>query len=148
MKKFRYSMQSILDIKLKLEEQEKNNYAQAQMRLNAENEKLAALVQRRGEYEEHLRRMAGQRLDIPEMRRTEDAIEVMKGLIRQQTVAVRKAEQNVEAALHRLRQAMTERKAQEKLREKAWSEYMMEFEAQERKEIDELVSFRFGAGNE
>ena len=65
MKKFRYSMQSILDIKLKLEEQEKNNYAQAQMRLNAENEKLAALGQRRGEYEEHLRRMAGQRLDIP-----------------------------------------------------------------------------------
>lgn len=92
--------------------------------------------------------MAGQRLDIPEMRRTEDAIEVMKGLIRQQTVAVRKAEQNVEAALHRLRQAMTEKKAQEKLREKAWSEYMMEFEAQERKEIDELVSFRFGTGNE
>lgn len=148
MKKFKYSMQSILDIKLKLEEQEKNNYAQAQMRLNAENEKLAALVQRRGEYEEHLRQMAGQRLDIPEMRRTEDAIEVMKGLIRQQTVAVRKAEQNVEAALHRLRQAMTEKKAQEKLREKAWSEYMMEFEAQERKEIDELVSFRFGTGNE
>ncbi len=37
MKKFRYPMQSILEIKRKLEDQERSNYAAAQMRLNAEN---------------------------------------------------------------------------------------------------------------
>ena len=59
MKKFRYPMQSILEIKRKLEDQERSNYAAAQMRLNAENEKLAELSARREEYEERLRDTVG-----------------------------------------------------------------------------------------
>jgi flagellar FliJ protein len=36
---------------------------------------------------------------------------------------------------------MIERKTHEKLKEKAWQEYLMEYEAQEQKEIDERNSF-------
>lgn len=43
---------------------------------------------------------------------------------------------------------MKERKTYEKLKEKAFEQFKIEIEAQERKEIDELVSFRFGAAKE
>ena len=43
MARFRYRMQSILDIKLKMETQAKQEFAAAQQRLNEEEEKLAAL---------------------------------------------------------------------------------------------------------
>lgn len=145
MKKFRYPMQSILEIKRKLEDQERSNYAAAQMRLNAENEKLSELSARREEYEERLRDTVGKRLVPAHIRRDQEAVEVMKLLIRQQTVQVRKAEQNVEAAVHRLKAAMIERKTQERLREKAFADYLGELEAEERKEIDERVSFQHGA---
>lgn len=69
MKKFRYPMQNILEIKRKLEEQERSNYAAAQMRLNAENEKLAELSARREEYEERLRDTVGKRLVPAHIRR-------------------------------------------------------------------------------
>jgi flagellar FliJ protein len=38
---------------------------------------------------------------------------------------------------------MVERKTQEKLKEKAWEEYLLEYEADERKEVDELTSFQY-----
>ena len=43
---------------------------------------------------------------------------------------------------------MKERKTYEKLKEKAFEQFKIEIEAQERKEVDELVSFRFGAAKE
>lgn len=47
MKKFRYSMESILNIKLKLEDQAKLAYANARSRLIAEEEKLEAMKRKR-----------------------------------------------------------------------------------------------------
>ncbi len=46
--------------------------------------------------------------------------------------------------MHRLREAMAERKTHERLKEKAFEEYLAEQNAEEQKEIDELVSYRHG----
>lgn len=143
MKKFQYRMQGILDLKEKLEEQEKTNYAAAQEKLNAENVKLASLSKRRDLYENRLRECVGKQLNVIEIRQNEDAVESLKLFIRQQKIMVRKAEQNVQAALYRLDQAMIERKTQEKLREQAHAVYVEESEREERKEVDELVSFQY-----
>ena len=43
---------------------------------------------------------------------------------------------------------MKDRKTHEKLREKAFENFLIELSAQEKKEIDELVSYRYGAGSE
>ncbi len=144
MKKFIYRMQGILELKRKLEEQEKTNYSIAQAKLQAEKEKLESLKRRKEMYEERLRENVGKRLVVLELRQNQDAIETLKQFIIQQGVAVRKAEQNVEVALHRLQQAIMERKTQEKLREKAFEQYKKEYEAEERKEVDELVSYQYG----
>ena len=50
MAKFVYRMQSILDIKYKLEEQEKTAYGIASRHLQEENQKLQQLMLRRIEY--------------------------------------------------------------------------------------------------
>lgn len=53
------------------------------------------------------------------------------------------AEKNVETAMMKLTVAVKERKVQEKLKEKAFEEFLHELNAQEMKEIDEVVSFNY-----
>ena len=142
MKKFVYKMQSVLNIKEKLEEQEKARYATAQAKLNEEEQKLAALNLRRADCEANLRELVGANLNIMTIRHGEDALETLKIFIERQKTAVQKAQNNVDAAMHRLREAMVERETQEKLKEKAFQEYLAELNAEDQKEIDELVSFR------
>lgn len=137
-------MQSVLDIKEKLEEQEKSRYAAAQAKLSEEEAKLSELNARRSAYEERLRESVGASLNVMTIRHNEDALETLKVFVRRQELMVQKAEQNVEAAMYRLREAMAERKTQEKLKENAFQNYLAELNAEERKEVDELVSFQYG----
>lgn len=143
MAKFIYRMQSILDIKYKLEEQEKTAYGIASQRLNEEKTKLQQLLMRRMEYEKRAGELAVGRLDVPAIHENKRAIDAMKSLIRDQIMQVQIAEKNVELARKRLNEVMVERKSHEKLREKAFEEFKMELAAEEAKEIDQLVSFTY-----
>lgn len=143
MKKFRYNMENILQIKSKLEDQMKIAYGIARMRLTQEEEKLKEMVRRQASYEEELRQKRSDRLNVPEIVLCEQAIEALKERIKQQKTAVRNAEHRLEIARIRLNNAMIERKTQEKLKEKAFEEYMLEYDGEERKEVDELNSFHY-----
>lgn len=143
MKKFRYSMESILNIKLKLEDQARLAYAGARNRLTIEEEKLSRLESRKASYEEEQRRQSKSKLNIIRMKQLSEAIEIMKMNIIQQLAHVKTATQLLEIARIRLNDAMIERKTQEKLKEKAWQEYIMEATAEEQKEIDERNSFNY-----
>lgn len=142
MKKFQYSMENILEIKLKLEDQAKIAYAMARMQLTAEEQKLAEFEQRKAIYEDNLRKLRMARLDLVELRHCEDAMDIMAAKIKQQTMLVKSARQRLETARIRFLNAMVERKTQDKLKEKAWEAYMQEYEEEEQKEINELNSFR------
>ena len=56
MAKFIYRMQSILDIKQKLEEQAKNEFAKARLQLTLEEDKLQKLKERKDAYVEDSRK--------------------------------------------------------------------------------------------
>lgn len=143
MKKFRYSMENLLQVKIKLEDQAKIAYGNARHSLNIEEDKLRLLEEKKAFYEKEQRILRSARLDLMKIIQTEDAIEIMEDKIKQQKVAVRNAEQRLEVARIRLNNTMVERKTQEKLKEKAWENYLLEFEAEERKEVDELNSFKY-----
>lgn len=143
MKKFKYSMENLLQVKLKLEDQAKIAYGNARLRLTKEEEKLELLEKRKASYEDELRRLRTDILDLMKIRHTEEAIDIMKQKIIQQIAAVRNAAQRLEVARIRLSNAMVERKTQEKLKEKAWEEYLLVFDAEERKAVDELNSFNY-----
>ena len=143
MKKFHYSMESVLNIKLKLEDQAKIAYANARSLLNIEEEKLKNMEQKKVFYEDEYRINSSNKLNLKKLKQLSLAIDIMKDNIVQQIIVVRAATQRLEVARIRMKDAMIERKEQEKLKEKAWQKYMIEFEAEEQKEIDERNSFNY-----
>ncbi len=144
MSRFIFSMQGLLDIKEKLEDQEKNNFRQANMRLMEAEEELAALRERKLLAEEKLRQQVTEVLHIQEIRHRENAVDILKMYVEQQRLVVKQREKEVEVARNRLNEAIKERKVFEKLREKAYEEYKTEENLKEQKEIDEMVSYRYG----
>ncbi len=143
MKKFRYQMENLLQVKLKLEDQAKIAYGSARLRLTKEEEKLQELKHKKSSYEQEERSLRMAKLDLVRIRHTAEAVKVMEQKIKQQMTVVKNAEQRLEVARIRLNNAMVERKTQEKLKEKAWENYLLEFDAEERKEVDELNSFQY-----
>ncbi len=139
---FRFSMQNILNMKEKLEDQAKNEYAQANARLLREQEKLEKIVARREEAREKLKLVLCETLSVDEIRTRENAVEVLKFYAMQQQLAVMRCEKEVEVAREKLSEAMKERKIFEKLREKAFEEFVFEEKKREQKEVDELMSYK------
>ena len=147
MAKFIYRMQNILNIKLRLETQAKTEYAENAARLAAEEEKMHHLASRRQQYENEAKRSAMNRVNIASIKQSNESMAVMKELMTQQAVRIRIAQKNLDRARDKLNLAMQERKIYEKLREKAFEEFKQELNAQEKKEIDELVSFNYNDNN-
>lgn len=144
MAKFRYRMQSILNIKYQLETQAKMEVGRAQMRLNEEQEKLQTLIDRKEAYLEEGRRMREEALHVNDLRDNRNAVLIMDELIAAQEFEVRKAEEAVEKARAKLTEIMQERKMHEKLKEKALLQFLEEEKAAEFKVVDELTSYTYG----
>ncbi|PXV93505.1 flagellar FliJ protein [Lachnotalea glycerini] len=144
MAKFMYKMQNILEIKYKLENQAKTNYANARAKLNEEQAKLRALLEKQMCYENKMRSLMSSRLDIIEIKVCKSAIEKTKSDIKHQILQTSVAERNLEQARIKLYEVMNDRKIHEKLKENAFEDFMKELNAQESKEIDELVSYTYG----
>ena len=136
-------MENLLQVNKKLEDQAKIAYGVARLRLTKEEEKLDNMMLRKKAYENELRELWSAKLDLLKLKQCEQAIEVMRLNIKQQNSVVKNAAHRLEIARIRLNDAMVERKTQERLKEKAWDEYILEFDAEEQKEVDELNSFNY-----
>lgn len=144
MSKFIYRMQNILNLKIKTEDQAKQEFMVANQRLREEEEKREALQKRKENYEIQARRFLTQKLQVDKIRETNEAILRMDEFIYHQEEKVEEAKEVVKQKSEKLAQLMQERKAQEKLKEKAFENFVKEENAREGKEIDELVSFTYG----
>ena len=144
MAKFRYRMQSILEIKKKLEEQAKNEFAAARAALNEEEDKLEQLKKRKEAYEDEGRALRENTLNIMDIIENKEALLRMDEFIADQQLNVKRAQDRMEEVRLALQTAMQESKTQEKLREKAFEQCVKEENAKESKEIDELVSYTYG----
>ena len=144
MAKFRYRMQSILNIKYQLETRAKMEVGRAQMQLNEEEERLRNFIDRKESYLEEGRQMRRQALNVNDLRDNRNAMRVMDDRIEEQKVQVRKAEEVLEKAREKLKEIMQERKMHEKLKEKALDQFLQEEKAAEGKVVDELTSYTYG----
>lgn len=144
MARFRYSLQSILDIKMKMETQAKQEFSAAKNALDEEENKLAVLKRRKREYEEEARTLLKGVLRVRDIEDNKNAILTMEQFIAEQKLNVKKAEERVERARERLTDVMKERKTHETLREKAFESFLQEENRQEGKSIDELTSYTYG----
>lgn len=144
MAKFAYRMQSILNIQYQLETQAKMELGRAQMKLSEEEEKLQRLIDRKEAYLEEGRRMRSDKLHVNDLKDNRNAMLIMDEMIEAQRGQVALAEQVVEAARTKLKEIMQERKMHEKLKEKAFEQFMREENAAEGKAVDELTSYTYG----
>lgn len=150
MAKFIYRMQSILDIKVKLETQARMQFATAKHALDEEEEKLAELERRKEAYMEEARKSRHNVLNVRTLRDSKTALQTMDDFIVTQKEQVALATEKMEEARAQLEELMKERKTHEKLREKAFDEFKAELNHTESKEVDELTSYTYGqkrAGN-
>lgn len=144
MAKFRYRMQSILDIKNKMETQARMEYGLARLRLNEEEEKLKKLRLRKQSYEQKATKLLQDALKVREIIDTQTAIKRMEEYIDEQCIVIHIEEKKVEEARLKLIAVMQERKTHEKLKEKAFETFRQEENANESKEIDQLTSYTYG----
>lgn len=144
MAKFVYRMQNILDIKEKLEEQEKIAFSLANARALEEQAKLSELLKRRMGYEKQLTELSNGSINISDIRICKSSIDAMKSMIREQMIVLSRAQKQVEMARRRLNEVTQERKMHEKLKEKAFEDFKQELNAEESKMVDQLVSYTFG----
>lgn len=145
---FVYRMQNILDLKYKLEEQKKQEYAQVQIRLNEAEAYLQSLEQRLEADVENLRKATSGTLKLLEIESCKNAIIFRRDQIARQQQMVKSLRGEVERARIRLNEAMQDRKMHEKLRENEFEEFMQEMNLQESKEIDQLVSYTYNRSEE
>lgn len=148
MGKFVYRMQNILEIKDKMEQQAKNEFAAENIRVLEEEEKLAMYMRKREDLEsEGKKLLLADRLSILDIEENKKLVAHAREQIRAQTIQVRMAHKRLEEKRVKMQKAMQERKTQEILKEKAFDVFLQEEKAAESKEIDELTSYTHGQKN-
>ncbi len=143
MAKFVFKLQSILNIKLKLENQAKIAYGQANAKLKREEAVLQSLIMQRSMYEKRAVELVSGTICVRDIRENKRSIDIMKSRIRAQMMVVHAAEKQVEAARQKLNEMMIGRKTFEKLRERAFEEFKQEVAYEENQAVNELVSYTY-----
>ncbi len=141
---FQYKMQGILDIKEKLEDKAKQDFAAANLRLDNEKKKLCELEESRIFYMQEGVKLRMEIIDVRKIRENKMAVLKIDEYIANQKKEIARAAKAVEKARAALQELMQERKAHEKLKENAFEEFLKEEQAAESKEIDQLTSYTYG----
>lgn len=145
MRKFRFKLEGVLSVKERLEEQAKASFASAVQTLYACEQRRDEAALRVRKYEDKLEELVNGVLNITEITVCRDAIRIVKEDLNEKENAVKRASNRVEMCRKNLSNAIMERKTIEKLKEKAFEDYVKEYNDDERKQIDELVSYRHNA---
>ena len=144
MPRFRYRMENILNLQMKLEDQAKAAFGAANARLQEEQEKLQLLVIKKAGYERKVKEYAQGAVKIGEIQRYKDGVRSVDYAIEDQMKAIKRAQREVDFARLRLNEAMKDRKTQEILKDKAFEAFLAEMKAEENKVTDELISYKYG----
>lgn len=142
---FKYRMQNILNMKLKLEEQAKIEFAAANRRVLEEEEKLLLFKNRKAALEKRAKELLhAPALDLQEIMLNRNGILKAENAIKKQQTILQAAKKDREEKRRRFMDERTDRKTHELLKENAFWEFMQEEKAAEGKEIDQLTSYTYG----
>ena len=144
MAKFKYRMQNVLDIKWKLEDAAKMEFAEATSRVYKEEEKLKIVIKRKEMYEAEGKKLRCDTLNVARLKENTRAVSILDEERKEREKQLEMARKVQELAREKLQNAMQERKTQEKLYENAFEDFKKEVNAKESKEVDELTSYTYG----
>lgn len=143
-KTFKFRLQSVLEFKEKIEEDEKRELARLKEIQKREEEHLNYLKSLKVHRSLELMQKSAQGiLNVEELQRYHLHIEKLKEDIAQQEIKLQQIAMEVEQQRLKLLEATKEKKTYEKLKEKHYEEFLKEVEDEERKLIDELATTRY-----
>ena len=143
---FNFKFQSILDLKIRLEDQKKSKYGEANEELKRQKDKLNVLLDER-EHQYNLMRDKGKKGVTPkELIIYNNYMERLKKSIEIQNIVVDKAKKAVEQARLELVEAAKQRKMFETLKKKQLEEYWEAYYKKEQAQLDEIVSYKYNGG--
>ena len=144
MAKFIFNFEQLLNIKRKIEKQEQMNLGKAMQALSLSMQKLELIRKHQNdavkEFQECLNKG---RIEPLEVKRLNDKIKFYNQQVIEQQSLVEKNKGLVEDVKELLKKALQERKTYEILKEKAFEEYFELEKAEEAKNNDEIVSFKY-----
>lgn len=140
MKKFKFTMQKILDIKQKSREQEELSYAQVAHKIIEEKNQLAGLMSERQLLLEELSVSQVKGISVVEIMNKQQYIEHLDYVIEKQIKKIKLLEDKLELRRQRLVEVKIEEKKYSRLREKKLYEYIVKDNQLEQIELDEIAS--------
>ena len=142
MARFKFRLQSILNIKEKVEDLKKNEFGKAVSALAEAQRVKADMEAARESCIEDFRRGIDVGIDPAAFARYNLYIEKMKQMIKRQEQVIADAEAFVEIKRQELVEAMRDKKTLETLRDNDFEEFLVEEKKQEQKIVDEIVSYK------
>ena len=143
MTRFRFPLEGLLKLRRLEEDRVKASFLLRLKDFRLREDEIAGLVRRREEAKDRLRSATGGALDIEELLRSRRFINILFGRIEEKRVELVSLRPALEEARSAHRQAATRRRALEKVRERAWKEFVREEERKERRDLDEVGQVQF-----
>lgn len=143
MAKFHYSMENILRIKEKIEEQKRMALGQAMASYQYELSIAEEISGKLTTYLSIFYDTQDNKVDAMQIRIVSQQVSFYEQALKNQKDVVSRALDLVEMKRTELRQALQEKQIQEKLREKALEQYLEEEKLKEQQLLDEVVGYRY-----
>lgn len=142
MKKFKFALQPMLNVRLSLEKQQKADLAKARQHQLDCQQTLARMEQEFDDANENYKHMASVGTDPTNLATYARYFDYMMDVIAEQQEIVHKAAEAVAKCQSQLIKTMQDRKMLEKLRETQMEQYRQYVQAETDKEIGDMVSYR------
>jgi flagellar FliJ protein len=128
---------------MKLEEQKKQSFSNAVNDFILQEERVKDVTLRKVQFEHKLKESVSTKQKASDFKSLYLELGQMTEICKVQELRLSKVEEDLEAARAQMNEAMVERKIYEKLKEKAFEDYIIEEERSEQKRLDELISFKY-----
>jgi len=145
---FKFRFETILNLKIRMEDMKKAEFKNMSEKLEEEKEKLKQIVQERETQYEKMKEKQAVAITKQEMINYNNYISVLKKKINIQKSVVLDVSNKLEKIREELVKVSQEKKMFETLKEKKKEEYMKEYYKKEQEVVDNLTSFKFGRGEE
>ena len=149
---FKYQFETILNLKIRMEDMKKSELKVAINKLDAEKDKLDKLNKEKEEQYNMLKDKQKGKFTVEDLKMFNNYINSLDKKINKQKIVVQKEEDNVKKIRDELIKVSKEKRMFEKLREKKLEEYMQEYYIKEQQVVDNIVNFKYndngGSGDE
>lgn len=142
MPSYKYKLQNLLDLKITIEDEKKNQFGLAVKRLENENLKLQEIMQDMEAMRIQLEQKSSEGIKADNLKIISDYMTYYKNSIKRQKLMIKMAEDYLNDCRAELIKATQEKKMMEKLKEIDHTKYLYEEQKIEEKIVDDLVSFK------